>query len=62
MSDLRIVGDAEASYLVADVENDEGVVEAVQLAKFESERGRKTFERLLGEVEEKAWMYEELKS
>ena len=41
---LRITGDEDASYLVADAANDDGEVEVVQLAKFESEKARRIFE------------------
>lgn len=52
---LHIVGDQDSQYLVADIVNDDGEPETVQLAKFESEKARRLFERLWGEEAEAAW-------
>lgn len=46
---LRIVGDSDSEYLVADVLNDDGEPEVVQLARFESEKARRLYERLHAE-------------
>jgi len=56
---LRIVGDSDSEYLVADVLNDDGEPEVVQLARFESEKARRLYERLWAQEIEWASSYAE---